>query len=161
MSVVQGSTQYAENLVEGIEGQIINTVTCDVDTYFHDDDATTNLGFGLGVKLKAAGTNDHEINVGAAANNYVGITVKDPTRSPQDSDGYPAGAHVNVLWRGDIMVKTVDAVNPGNDVYIVDASGAIQTGSTSSTQIAGARFMRSAAAGGLTVVRLSGALPSS
>ena len=150
-------TTYNERITNASAGEIANTVTCDVDSYICETAA--GIGFGLAVQQ---GTAANECALGVAANTFIGITVKDPTRGPEDDDEYDQGSHVNVLYRGDIWVEVTHAVTVGGDVTAATTTGGLSSEAAGATQIAisGARWMTAAAANGLAIVRLSGELPS-
>ena len=169
MPAVQES--YQERIDEFYEGQIINPHTCDVSTYL----ASAAIKFGVAVRR---GDADNEVtpgvkpssgnaNVGGTSNygvdDFLGVTIKDPTRDPEDDDEYAKGSHVNVLWRGDIVVKAGVAVTAGSPARIkvsdntwVNTAAAAGIRNLRPLNGNGATFMRDAPAGSLTILRLYG-----
>ena len=169
MPAVQSS--YQERIDEFYEGQIINPHTCDVSTYI----ASATTGFGVAVRRGGADNecqpgvrpNSGNANVGGTSNygvdDFLGISIKDPTRDPEDDDEYSKGAHVNVLWRGDIVVKAGVAVAAGDPARIkVSDNTWVKTAAAAGIRNLGplngqtAIFMKDAAAAALTIVRLYG-----
>lgn len=155
MSAVQ--TTYTENIRGAIEGAIADTTGCDIRSY--SCEGADGIGFGVAVQQ---GTDADEAKIGIAANKFVGVTVKDITQPPGNSDSFKQGDHMGVLQRGTIWIKVEDAVAPGNDVTAKTTTGALSSKAVTATQlkIDGARWMTKAAAGGLAKLYLSGALPS-
>ena len=155
-------TDYPERIGEYYEGQVINPHNYDADTYI----AEASIGFGRAVKRGTGGDKSIvagvEPSAGGSApypvNEFYGITIKDPTRDPEDNDTYRKGAHVSVMWRGDVVVKVKAAVNAGNTVKVDTADGLFTSADASASvrTVTGARFMKDAAANGLTVLRLYG-----
>ena len=164
-------TSYDERIDKYYEGMVINPHTCDVSTYI----ATAAIKFGVAVRR---GASDGEVNpgvkpssgnanVGGTSNygvdDFLGVTIKDPTRDPEDEDEYIKGAHVNVMWRGDIVVKAGVAVAAGNPARIkvsdntwVNTAAAAGIRNLRPLNGNGAVFMKDAAAGELTILRLYG-----
>ena len=160
MPTVQDS--YSLRMGNGYEGQIADTTTCDVDTFVADE--SSGIGFGKAVKR---GTLAGECSLGAdgassspfAVNDFLGVTVRDRTRSPKDSDKYVDNSHVAVLFRGDIWVKVGGAVALGNAVTVDEDTGVFSATAAADGQFAvpNARWMTAAASGGLAILRLGGA----
>ena len=164
MSIVQ--TTYPDFHDAFVDGQIANANTRDIDSWTNQ--GTNDIPFGRAVSRSnetGAGDRDVERYDGAR---YVGIAIMDE-RAPAASNGaYRKGDIVSVAWRGDIAVKVSAAVNAGDDVVIATAAtgsgntaeeiGQLSTKTADSTHIAlpGAKFIRKAAAQGISVVRLAG-----
>ena len=160
MPAVQSA--YQERIDEFYEGQIIDPHTCDVSTYI----AEAAIGFGRPI-IRGSG-DDLRVVMGIApttggsnpfpANEFYGISIKDPTRDPEENDQYRIGAHVNVMWRGDIVVMVTAAVSAGGVVRVDSATNRFTSAAASATirTITGARFLRDASANGLSIVRLYG-----
>ena len=166
MSVVQ--TEYPNFHTALVDGQVADTTTCDVDSYrLTGDDA---VPFGRAVSRIAAETIGDKRAERYTGARYAGIAIQDE-RLPGASNGqYTKGEVMSVIWRGDVAVKVHAAVAAGDDVVIsqtTDGGGGREIGMLSSTPaaanqyiaLAGARFIRGAAAGGIAVVRLAGPAP--
>ena len=115
------------------------------------------IGFGLACKK---GTTDGAATLGYAANDFVGISIKDPTLIPRDEDKYTKGVPMACLTDGDIWVTADGAVEDGDDVTVTLATGVIGSKGVSATivKLAGARWMTTAADTELAIVRLTGNL---
>lgn len=160
MAVVQNT--YLRVHAKAYNGMIADTATCDVDTFIAD--GAGGIGFGVGVKR---GTNAGDCAVGVVgagatpfhATDFLGVTVRDRTRAPDDDDEYADNSHVNVLYRGDIWVTVEDAVALGDAVTVKNSNGVFSATTAAATQAAvpNARWMTAAAANGLALLRLGGA----
>ncbi len=151
-------TTYTERIKNARKGQIANSTTCTVDT--REVETDDGIGFGLAC---GQGTADDGVVLGAStADEFAGISVKDVTRAPGDDDQYEKGVNAAILTRGDIWVEVDEAVSAGDEVTFSSTTGELSSAATSGTQFAvsGARWMTSAAANGLAVLRLSGHLPA-
>jgi len=159
MPTVQSS--YSENIAQATVGQIANAVNCDVDTY--EAEGSDGIPFGRAVKR---GTGDDQCELGVdvdatshAVTNFLGVSVKDPTRDPRDADKYKAGANVNVMWRGDIWVQVNSAVKKGGPVVAKDDDGelgSVNADDDNGTVVGGAVWLSDAADNGLALLRLTG-----
>ena len=152
MAVVQST--YEETHRVAVAGMLHGTKHR-VDTRVTE--GADGIGFGLCCKK---GTNDSDAALGAATNDYVGISVKDPTLIPRDEDKYTAGVPMAVMTDGDIWVTADGAVTDGANVSASTTTGRLGTTAPDGTHIAivGARWMTTAADGGLAIVRLTGTL---
>ena len=151
-------TTYTENIKVARVGQIANSTPHAIDT--REVETSAGIGFGLAC---GQGTADDGVVLGASAGDkFVGVSVKDPTRTPDDDDKYIDGANAAIMTRGDVWVEAAAAVIAGDDVVFNSTTGALSSQTVISTRFAitGARWMTSAAANGLAVLRLSGELPS-
>ena len=154
-------TDYSETHNQYYEGMIINPHTCDISTYVAGGEikygAPLERGTGdnrvvTGIKPVSGGTSPFH------ATDFYGISVLDPTRDPErGTDEYNTGDNVSVVWRGDVVVKAKVAVSAGGPVS-VDASdnGWDTAGAAAKPVIPGARYLKDAAAGELTIIRLYG-----
>ena len=145
-SPVQSSyTQYMTPAQVGMLASEINFVA---DTRIVETAA--GIGFGLAV---SQGTNDRGCILGGTA--FVGLTRADPTLPRSESltlDKYARYDNAGILASGDLWVFTEDAIVAGEAVYYNTTTG--QLGSSGGTVIEDARWMTSAAAGELAVVRI-------
>lgn len=146
-------TTYNERMAAAFPGMRANLVP---ETVISRTVANAPLGFGA-VALQAAA--DHEVS-GAAdletadPGGYVGISVRDQAVDPSSPDEYRVLDTAAIMTKGTIWVETYEAVNAGDPVYFVTATGALGKTSASSTQIPGARWDTSTSGAGLAIVRL-------
>ena len=160
MAVLQKT--YQENLDPARAGQIADMTLSNVDTRICKTAA--GIGFGLAV-VKGTGAEAAQLGGDASVSaDFVGITVRDITLTPSAGNKYPEGAPMGVLTEGDIWVEAGAAVTHGQDVAFDPATGALSSDAASTNAgsvrqiIAGARWMTSAAANKLAIVRLTGPL---
>lgn len=121
-----------------------------------------NLAYGTGVV--ASGTDGVDAPTSSSVSaNFVGVLVRELNQSYQSSDtfGVPYDRVGSVMTSGVIWVTVVDAVSARDAVYLrVGATGTGQftnaagTGATLSVAVANAKFLTSAAAGGLAKLSL-------
>ena len=160
MATVRAADSYTEGLKKAVNGQIADMATYDADAYVNE--SATAIQFGRAVQR---GVSDNECKPGIAAGKFVGVSVKDPTRAPDDSDSYAQYSHVIAAYRGDIWVEVEagQAVAAGADVSADAATGALSSAAAGAGQIAiaGARWLTSVGAADtdrLAIVRLTGEL---
>ena len=165
MSTVQSSYELAHEKMQ--QGQIADTTTCDVDSLrlARGDD----VPFGVAVQTsQAASPDDREIEGGITlAADFRGIAVEDQRLPAANAGVYKVGNIVSVLWRGDIVVKVSAAVSAQDDVVVattgsgagatLEVEGQLSSKAANATHIAvgSAKFLTSAAAQGLAVVRIN------
>lgn len=155
MAFVQST--YSENIAIAVAGML-----ADADHSVDTRVCETAAGIGFGVAC-GQGTANNGVRLGAAAaTGFVGISVRDKTLVNSEGDEYQQYNNVGVMTRGDIWVTVGADVVAGNDVTFVASTGVLSTATASGSQftIAGARWMTSATAGKLALLRLSGALPT-
>jgi hypothetical protein len=155
-AVVQST--YDERMPEAYAGMIANMTNWDADTRICETAA--GIGFGLAV---GRGTGDKgAILGGAAAADFLGITIRDVTLVNATADKYAQYQNMAVLTEGDIWVTAGGDVTDGADVTFASTTGVLSSAGTSGTQfaIAGARWQKTALSGALSIVRLSGHLPA-
>ena len=170
MAVVQST--YPNQHQALLAGQLVNAQTADVDTL--NMTGATNLLFGMmAIQSSAAGADDRDIVPGGATNRMRGVAIQDERQQAARDGLYAAGDVVPVCWRGDIAVRVSRAVAFGNNVVAAttasgsgatrEEQGQLSSQAADATHIAvpGARFMTSAAAQGVAVVRLDGLVQSS
>lgn len=151
MAVVQSA--YGDTMEPAVAGMWANMTNWDADTRICETAA--GIGFGLAC---GQGSADKGVILGSTLANFVGVSVKDITVLNSTSpDKYPQYSNVALANEGDIWVQTSVATSP-TDVVHYDATTGIFAISGGSGPIAGARWMKSRAAG-LGLLRLSGHLP--
>ena len=152
MSFVQ--TTYSENQPIALPG-----MPADADHSIDTRICETVAGIGFGVVVSQGSADKGALIGGASAAVFAGVTVKDVTAL---GDKYAQYDNVGVMYRGTIWVTVGGDVTDGGDVTFASTTGVLSSAATSETQfaIAGARWMTTAASGGLAKLRLSGNLPS-
>lgn len=151
-------TTYSATMPKAVAGMIADMQNFKTDTRICETAA--GIGFGLAV---GRGTADNGAVIGgAAATDFLGISVRDVTLVNPDGDEYARYANMGVLTEGTIWVTVGGDVTDGADVTFASTTGILSSAATSGTQfaIAGARWLDTVASGGLARVRLGGALPS-
>lgn len=142
-------TTYPATMPVGVAGQPATMTGWDADTKICEVEA--GIGFGLAVSQGAA---VRGVVLGGAAD-FIGISIRDITLLTGQDGEYAEGQNMAVGVRGDYWVVTEDAVAIGDVVEFNATTGAL--GSDGGTEIAGARWMTAASAGGLAIVRLGNA----
>lgn len=149
MSVVQST--YANNIAKGLPGMPATETGWDIDT--RNVETVAGIGFGLAVSQGAA---DRGVIIGGTTAGFRGVTVRDVTLQSSQADKYLDGQEAGVMVRGDIWVTAVAAVVAGGAVIFDGATGAF--GVAAGETITKARWMTSAGAGGLAILRLNSAI---
>jgi hypothetical protein len=147
-------TTYPSVMPIAVPGMPATMTGWDADTKIVE--TVAGIGFGVAV---SQGVSDKGIIIGGAK--FRGVTYRDVTLvpTPTVTDIYPRYASAGVMVRGDIWVLVgADAVTAGDLAAYIPATGVITktTGAGTPTAIAGGRFTRGAAAGGLALLRLAG-----
>ena len=166
MSIVQ--TVYPNYHDALVEGQIADTTTCDIDSW-RLTGTGASVEFGLAVSRSGVATAGDRDAVAYAGARFAGIAVMDERLKASSDAEFQEGDLMPLAWRGDIAVRVAAAVSVGDDVVIATANvpatpeviGQLSSVTADSTHIllAGARFIRAAVAGGISVVRLTGPAP--
>jgi hypothetical protein len=139
-------TEYNRYQPVGQVGQAASMTGWDADTKICETEA--GIGFGLAV---SQGVHDGWAVLGGTA--FLGITKADQTLPASQSDKYAVGDNMAVHALGDIWVSPAHDVVPGDLVSYNTTTGRVGKLGSDVT-IAGARWMTSAAADGLAVLRL-------
>ena len=124
---------------------------------------TAAVGFGKAVAQGTADKGCHAFGSGDTA--ILGITLLDRSASGQSvtngqvtgrtADSFGVGESARIITKGDVWVQASVAVDAGDPVYVIPATGAFaKTSASSAVQIAGARWDTSTTTAGLAVVRL-------
>lgn len=150
--MVAVQTTYPTTLAPGAEGMIASEWPSKCDTKVCDNDA--GIPFGRAVcdspLLDRGVVVGHLSGSGAAA--FVGISVRDVTLIAGATDAYQLGDNMSVMTEGDIWVKAIQAVTRGHKASFNVTDGTL---GTSGTAIANSRWMTSAGAGQLAILRLT------
>lgn len=142
-------TTYPDNIsgaVAGLRGTMIPATLLSRTV----EDAA---GAGFGIAM-ARGTNDNGAKVfGTGDTAILGITVID--RGVNTADKYSQYESANIMTKGHVWVQASVAVNDGDPVYVVPATGAFaKTSASSAVQIANAVWDSTTTSAGLALVRL-------
>ena len=148
MAVVQNDfSQYGEI---GFHGQINTDYPRKVSTQHAEG---SSIGFGLGVSY---GTADKQALLGGAAADLIGVTVR--TQAVEnDSDGVPVyreNQAMSVMESGRMFLKVSDGSERGKPVYVVEATGELVSTASDNVLLAGAKFVRTAAAEAITEIEI-------
>jgi hypothetical protein len=149
-------TTYGLTLQPGLEGQIA--------TQMDDDDVTTCIcetaaGIAFG-RVVSEGANARGAVVGGATK-AIGITVRDIALViPQAGtvDVYPRYSNMGVMIEGDIWVRPVAAVTHGSPATYDSTTGQLNPVSAG-VAIVNSRYITSAGAGALALLRLTASPP--
>lgn len=150
MNSVQSN--YPDNIRSGVKGQIINTVPSTVISRTVESEDGLEFGAaaaqGDGDKgVKAFGTGDTAI---------VGIAVRERSLDANTPNKFARYDTARLITKGVVLVEASVAVDAGDPVFVVPATGAFaKTSASSAVQIPGARWDTSAGASELAEVRLS------
>jgi hypothetical protein len=140
----------------GVEGQIA--------TMYEDDDHVTCIvetaaGIGFG-RVVSEGANARGAVLGGATK-AIGVSVRDITIIPAAGvavDLYPRYANMDVLTSGDIWVRPVVGVTHGSVATYDGTTGQLNPASAGIT-IVNSRYITSASAGQLAILRLTAPPP--
>lgn len=123
----------------------------DVDTKIFEENASPAAGVGYGIVVQQ-GVNDRGARIGGSGI-IVGITRSNVSNIVSEfTDKYSGGQNMGVAIRGDWWFTTEAAVVAGEAVYFNAATGVL--GHSGGSLLSNARWMTSAAAGGVAVLRL-------
>lgn len=145
-------TSYSENMRVALAGQIANMEASNLISRNVEDAA--GIGFGLAVARGTSDTGIHAFTTGDTA--ILGITVRDRSVNPDTPSKYAQYESARVMLKGVVWVVASVAVNDGDPVYVIPATGAFaKTNASSAVLIANAQFDTTAGIGALAKVRLS------
>jgi hypothetical protein len=154
--MVAVQTTYTVNIQPGLEGEIA--------TLLDDDDVTsciceTAAGIAFG-RVVSEGANARGAVVGGATK-AIGITVRDVTlvaQAGQTVDLYQRYSDMAVMIEGDIWVRPVAAVTHGSPATYDGTTGQLNP-VTAGIAIPNSRYITSAGAGVLAILRLTASPP--
>ncbi len=154
-------TTYTQYMTVAQNGMPASTSGWDIDTKICEDVGGLGIGFGLAVSQGSL-HGDRSACLGTfSGGNFVGITVADPTLPnirAGFTDKYQDTDNMSVLVRGDIWVIAHEAVSAGDAGYFNATTGLLGNSNlTTGTIIEDARWMTTAVAGSLAVLRLGNA----
>lgn len=154
--MVAVQTTYGTGLQVGLEGQIA--------TQIDDEDVTsciceTAAGIAFG-RVVSEGANARGAVIGGATK-AIGITVRDVTLVPQTGqtvDLYQRYSTMGVMIEGDMWVRPVAAVTHGSPATYDSTTGQLNPASAG-VAIPNSRYITSAGAGALALLRLTASPP--
>lgn len=117
----------------------------------------TAAGIGFGVAVSRGTDKDNQAVIGGT--DFLGITVRSLDREADDAAGaieYAEKETAGILRNGYIWAVCPTGCVPGDSVNYVNATGVLDSGTAvaGETQLDGAQWDTTAAAGGLAVIRL-------
>jgi len=142
-------TSYSRYLTVAQNGMKASAINWTVDTRIVE----TSAGIGFGLAVSQGSVSDRGCILGGSA--FVGVTHVDitlPASTQLTVDKYAHYDNAAIMVTGDLWVVTEDAVTAGEAVYYNTSTG--QLGHSGGTVIEDARWMTSADALGLAVVRI-------
>jgi hypothetical protein len=150
-------TTYSATMQPGIEGQIASMLDDD-DVETRICETAAGIAFGRAV---SEGANARGAVLGGATK-FVGITVRSITEIPISPnttyDAYARYTNMGVLNEGDIWVRPVAAVTHGSPATYDSTTGQLNPASAG-VAIPNSRYMTSAGAGALAILRLTASGP--
>jgi len=145
--MAQVQTSYQERMPVAVAGMPATMSGWDVDTKLCETDA--GIPFGRAVSQGAA---DRGVVLGGTG--FLGVSMRDPTLPPSSGDINLDNMDMGVLVRGDIWVEVSADVAVGDAVAYNTTTGLFGAGQA----IPNARWMTSADANGLAILRLAGGI---
>jgi hypothetical protein len=144
-------TSYSSNMPVALVGQLANTEQATIISRTVEDSA--GIAFGLAV---AQGTEDNEVKAFCSGDTAIlGINVRQRSANPETPSKVAQYESARVMTKGCVWVTASVAVNAGDPVYVIPATGAFaKTSASSAVQISGARWDTSTTGEGLARVRL-------
>jgi hypothetical protein len=149
-------TSYTATLQPGLEGQPA-TMVDDRNTETRTCETAAGIAFGRAV---SEGANARGAVIGGATR-FLGITMIDKTLvAPAGAavDVYPRYSNMGVLLEGDIWVRPVAAVTHGAPATYDGTTGQLNP-AAAGIAIPNSRYITSASAGALALLRLTGKGP--
>lgn len=150
-------TTYPVTMQPGVEGQVA--------TQLDDDNSETRIcetaaGIPFG-RAVSEGANARGAVLGGATK-LIGLTVRSITEVPigaiTTADLYLDNSNMAVMLEGDMWVRVVAAVTHGSPATYSSSTGQLNPASAG-VAIAGSRYLTSAGAGALALLRLTAAAP--
>lgn len=154
---MSAQTSYARNIPKAYAGLIFALGTA--DKISRDVEGAAGIEFGVAV---SRGTDkERQVLPGGAAADFLGITYRDLGREGAANTGaikYSEKETAGIMRKGYIWAVCPAGCNPGNLVKYTDATGILDSGvaGVGETQLDGAIWDTTAAAGELAVIRLDG-----
>lgn len=147
MAIAQSS--YLARAVTGRPGMPAAMNKHDADS--RNVETADGIGFGLAVSQGAAARG---AILGGSVDGFIGVSVQDVTLVSFPADKCPQNHSLGVASEGDWFVLPSTSVTPASPVHFNEITGRF-SGSGNAGPISGARWMTTALADGLAVLRLS------
>lgn len=153
-------TNYSDTQPAAVAGAQATMLPASIISRTVEDAA---IGFGKAVAQGTADKGCHAFGSGDTAvlgitlldRSAAGMSVSDGQVSGRTADSFGVGESARIITKGDVWVEASVAVNAGDPVYVIPATGAFaKTSDSSAVQISGARWDTSTSGAGLAVVRL-------
>lgn len=149
---MSAQTSYSINQGVALAGLIFALHPSEIDSFIVE----TAAGIGFGVAV-GRGTDDRQCVIGTA--NFLGISVRSLEREGVANTGaieYSETEAAGVLRKGYIWAVCPTGCSPGDSVLYTTATGVLDSGTAAAgeTQVDGATWESTAAAGGLAIIRL-------
>lgn len=146
-------TSYSINQTKALPGGIADLNPKDVVSRLVETSAGIPFGRAVG-----RGTAENQTVIGSA--NFIGISIRSLDREATNSSGdiqYDQYDTCGVMQRGYIWADCPSGCSPGNAVKYVTATGVLNSGTASAgeTQVDGATWETTAAAGEVGLIRLN------
>lgn len=136
---------YLDRQPVGYAGQIADLGLADVISREVEDSG--GIGFGLAV---IQGSADHGVKLGAAGE-FIGLSVRDVSLPPGQSDTYAQNDTAAVMIRGVMWAKALAAVTKGDPVYYTSAGGLTNVPGSRSAEAGAVSGTGNGAMGAITV----------
>lgn len=145
-------TQYLDELRSGLPGQVVNTEPA----VFVSRNVEGSAGLGFGRAGSQGDLDKGVVPFGVDATGFVGIAVRERSLDANTPDSFPEFASARLMTKGVIFVTAAVAVDAGDEVYVVPATGAFTNSSASdAVLIPRARWETSTTGEALAAVRLA------
>lgn len=141
-------SQYASI---GFHGQQNTDFPSWISSYHAEDE---DIGFGVAVSF---GTADKQAALGGATSGVLlGVTVRTQAveNTATGESEYAENRSLSVMEKGRMFVTVSDGADAGNAVYVVPTTGELVSTATDNVALTGARFLRTAAAGGISEIEI-------
>ena len=150
----------------GKQGQLVDSRNIVVDARRNDLAASAEATFGLGV-CKSANSDDLGFGLCNASTQFLGVLVH-AQDFEKTTTGLPNGEYGNIMKKGRVWVKVVEAVTTASvvKIFIGDHSGTITDAvegafgdtavATKTATLLNARYLNAAAAGAIVELELDG-----
>ena len=144
-------TTYSEKhakALPGLQGSMVGATIIS-----RTNASATAIGFG---KVVDYGTGDNECVPHAAAGKPLGISLIDPTLPVGNADTYKRYDTVEIMEDGEVWVTVGAAVEEGDPVYYVDATGVFTNvaGGGANIRLGTSEYRTAAGNGALALVRV-------
>tara|TARA_R100000687_G_scaffold83707_1_gene89652 strand:+ start:16516 stop:16965 length:450 start_codon:yes stop_codon:yes gene_type:complete len=142
---------YSATLSAAVAGMVGNMVPATFISRTVEDAA--GIAFGLAA---AQGTEDYECSAfGSGDTAIIGIVARERDVDPATPSKFAQYENARIMTKGCVWVTASVAVNAGDPVYVIPATGAYaKTSASSAVLIANARWETSTTGEGLALVRL-------